>query len=739
VSPSHEPQALLRTPKSRTMLELEAYAKRPMMNTNERRSFVIPMSSRFRQIWNFALTVLLFYVGTALPYFVSFCQLRIGGELPSEGLEVTFWIVDIFFYIDFFLNFIFTFEDASGEEIFDNCKIAKNYLCGRMWVDLIANMPVAFWDAILSETQAEGGISKGGVYKLTRLARLQRISRLTRLASMSKWFSQRVTRHPSLSWLKGVQSVRITNFVFTLFWFVHILACGWYLCAALHLEPEETWVARRVVDSEGHVLLAAAPEVQWANSMYFVLTVFTTVGFGDISAVSTGEIVYVSFTMVVGAVIHSIIVSEIIGIVTAIDTEEKEIASRLRIVDDFSDLAGVDDDTRENIKTWLSLQAKRGNLPIKVDRELARSIFLNGNIPSELLQELPPKMFGGSLLESQIIKVVRNCAGGVSPRFVVNFALSIHPNNCLYGDFVYRVDDFAASLYIVEKGIFSYVFSTHTLDKRKEKPKTEEEKPKMENGRPENETKSKSWAFGSAEGIAGFAGSVTVVATNVANSLLNDDEGSPSPKENEWSPFKIFSKGSYFGDVELIAKKPRRYNARCEAPEGSLLCVDCQDFQMIMDTFPQFRRVWQAEAARRGRAHALALKKRRSGAKSLEETAALRIQTFWRDKVLAKQLAPQSMISARNALAFTAPMASHLEESCGDENCYRPGRCTCCGGTPGGADVAVAALRKEMRESLAELRTDMLHEIKQGFLELKSGLDSNRDLANGLGLGESFC
>ena len=38
------------------------------------------------------------------------------------------------------------------------------------------------------------------------------------------------------------------------------------------------------------MLLHYEPFDQWAHSMYFVFSVFTTVGFGDISAFTTGEI-----------------------------------------------------------------------------------------------------------------------------------------------------------------------------------------------------------------------------------------------------------------------------------------------------------------------------------------------------------------------------------------------------------------------------------------------------------------
>ncbi|CAK9038711.1 unnamed protein product [Durusdinium trenchii] len=67
----------------------------------------------------------------------------------------------------------------------------------------------------------------------------------------------------------------------------------------------------RIVDSSGGNLVfkgdgtLQSPEVQWLHSFYFVLTVFTTVGFGDMSAFTEAEIGYVCFTMLLGAIVNS--------------------------------------------------------------------------------------------------------------------------------------------------------------------------------------------------------------------------------------------------------------------------------------------------------------------------------------------------------------------------------------------------------------------------------------------------
>ena len=75
---------------------------------------------------------------------------------------------------------------------------------------------------------------------------------------------------------------------------------------------------RRVVGPDETLLDRPGPE-QWIHACYFILTVFTIVGFGDMSALTTLELCYVSIVMLVGTIVHSILVSEMINIAIAVD------------------------------------------------------------------------------------------------------------------------------------------------------------------------------------------------------------------------------------------------------------------------------------------------------------------------------------------------------------------------------------------------------------------------------------
>ena len=46
-------------------------------------------------------------------------------------------------------------------------------------------------------------------------------------------------------------------------------------------------------------------------SFYFVVTVWTTVGFGDMSATNTAEQIFCVFTMITGSVMFAVLISEV--------------------------------------------------------------------------------------------------------------------------------------------------------------------------------------------------------------------------------------------------------------------------------------------------------------------------------------------------------------------------------------------------------------------------------------------
>ena len=160
-----------------------------------------------------------------------------------------------------------------------------------------------------------------GSNRFMRLPRLYRIGRITRvLAGLRILKAGKLVQnnHFLLAVYRVFghsKAMNLLKFMLMLIELVHLLGCGWYLTAALDPNPERTWVGRRIVNGAP---LIDYPEVyQWITSSYFVLTVFTTVGFGDISAIQASEIVYVMFLQLLGAIVNSMVISQVISVITS--------------------------------------------------------------------------------------------------------------------------------------------------------------------------------------------------------------------------------------------------------------------------------------------------------------------------------------------------------------------------------------------------------------------------------------
>lgn len=52
--------------------------------------------------------------------------------------------VDFIFFIDILINFRCTFVNQDGDEVSDLKKIAKKYVLGRFWIDLITVLPLKY-------------------------------------------------------------------------------------------------------------------------------------------------------------------------------------------------------------------------------------------------------------------------------------------------------------------------------------------------------------------------------------------------------------------------------------------------------------------------------------------------------------------------------------------------------------------------------------------------------------------
>mmetsp|Transcript_101992 Transcript_101992/g.297468 ORF Transcript_101992/g.297468 Transcript_101992/m.297468 type:complete len:747 (-) Transcript_101992:93-2333(-) len=672
--------------------------------------FILREDNPFRMLWSSTVFITLLYTASIFLYRLSFCTFHInadGNDPVGEddlGWNLVDTFVDYFFLVDLVMHFFHSYRDEKGFEVMSLRLIARNYLLGLFWVNLLACLPAGLVEALLRAFSSD---SRGhpSVNRLARLARLNRMARLPKLLRLSRFF-QFVGDSREMRLFRSMRGFRVLSVITLLLACLHLLACFWYLCAALHDDPRETWVGRRSVDASGTSLLEQSPLEQWLVSMYFVLTVFTTVGFGDISAGTEAEIIVAGFIMVVGAIVHSIIVSEVISIITSFDQKRTYIDKHSKLIDAFSDHTMLDESTRMAIKNEITWRAKTESVRQGFSKEEITGLITSKMLPRKLLTQMTSGVFQGCLLRSKLIACCRIVAI-MPPRLPVLLAAYVAWVEFDVGEPVYQMHDFAFNLFLVMSGTFAYLARPTPNGGVDEMEETDEP------GRPLRK-----------QPTGGLSAKFTAAADHMRQALM----GAPgslrkeeAPLEGPLYPYKLFSYYNYFGDVEVMRSCPRVATARCETG-GVALALHKSDLARLQQQFPQFSHAWDVAARNHERARQRCRQRLTQG-QPLRQYAAQAIQSFFRT------LGRQRLAMSRNC----------SQGSFGGKGVRFPGPDKCSEAVPDLANVGMAAMQKvdELQGSMDAMRKDF-RSFRGEIRELRSEMLSVRgEIRGALGQAHS--
>ena len=263
---------------------------------------IINPAGTFKNIANIIMLFLLMYTFTIMPYLVAFKDVEIG-----SNWFIADTIVDSLFFIDIIITFNTAIEIGKNDGfskpkfVLDRRKIIMNYLKGSFVIDVISIWPFYLMDA--------NDTGRSNVFvRFLRMARLSRIARATKIFGVFKYFTDSDTMESILAFLNRYQSVtRLFGTLFIVFLLSHLTACMWYFSARLDDFGPDTWVVRYGYQNE-------PDETLYLTSFYFAFTILTTVGYGDIVAYTTIEVIIAIFWMIFGVCVYSFV----IGTLTAI-------------------------------------------------------------------------------------------------------------------------------------------------------------------------------------------------------------------------------------------------------------------------------------------------------------------------------------------------------------------------------------------------------------------------------------
>ena len=155
-------------------------------------------------------------------------------------------------------------------------------------LDIIAIFP--FDELLKSDTG-----HMNAMIRLTKIGRLQKLIKLTRLLRLFRVFKMQknLINVPTDIFKLGSGIQRILFYVFMALLVCHISACLWIFFAHFAGEDTQKWL-----DDETYKEMK--DEDIYLTSFYFIITTFSTVGYGDISASNPVEKIFCILIMIIG-------------------------------------------------------------------------------------------------------------------------------------------------------------------------------------------------------------------------------------------------------------------------------------------------------------------------------------------------------------------------------------------------------------------------------------------------------
>jgi CRP-like cAMP-binding protein len=347
-----------------------------------------PWNQAYKLWWGFTVFCT-FFTAFYETYQIAFGP---GGEARGGGAVIGYLLVGVFL-IDMAVNFNLAFYDENDEIVWDRKRIAQNYVRGGMfWIDLLGSFPFYVLAlAITGQTGTDDSYTQYlALFRLLRLFRLYRVKQLYDILQYS-------TKISFMTLTLG------RDFAVIMVW-THLHACIFYFISRQHnFDPDITWVGGLVAESNGME--------RYTVSLYWSITTFTTVGYGDFSPVNEIEQVFGIIYMLLNIILQAWVIGSITLLIVKQDEATGSYRDTLERLDDYSTAHGLEQSFYKRLKTQVKLDFNNREIsdeqvlqefPVSVRRKVLRKLYLPNLLQTSLMQGVRQQFVDAFLSASQV-------------------------------------------------------------------------------------------------------------------------------------------------------------------------------------------------------------------------------------------------------------------------------------------------------------------------------------------------
>lgn len=402
-------------------------------------------SRPFKRIWESAVIVILLYIGVTLPYRIAF-------ESVARG---NYYYVAVFYELalisDVGVNMRTAYyNDAEAELVTASWPMFKHYIVNKVgWMDIISSFP--FQTFKFDDNPNISGNMK--LLQMLRLCQVVRIAKVIRaVGALQEAFFKIVNDTlGSLSVSVSVYTMRMTKLITLLVTVAHLCANIWYILGkpgpsivddfgveltdyinmSVVDADDDGWVMRNYPDKTDDKLFL------YMNSFYFIMTTMSTVGYGDLLPVRTGEVMFAMFVQVLGTAIFGYVVGLMGTDVSGLDAHESPVNTKIEFMEAIMD--------KHKIRKEVRLRVRR---QLKANLETAQRFMVES-----LLDEFPR-----SLRRDVTLSVYRKAAtsyemvAGYPADYIAEAVTLMRPYQMVKSETLYRLGTPADELFFIDDG-----------------------------------------------------------------------------------------------------------------------------------------------------------------------------------------------------------------------------------------------------------------------------------------------
>jgi len=283
------------------------------------RVMVVTPNGNFRMGWDLTMMAGLAFVALFTPFQMSFLQEEHDLVYPERWpyFFALDRLIDLMFLCDILVNFRSGWFSETGAVVFDGWTAARAYLRGWFALDFLSLVP---WETLALFVKLDSS-SALRLPKLLKLVRLFKIMKLVRASRVANRLEQ------NLGIKNGI--LRLTKFTVGTVIIAHWLACTLMFISTLDTVDNDTEECYMALDGDP----LAKPKwrynlycgcecdtgMLYVAALYWSVMTITTIGYGDVTPVNLGEMMFMLVGMVLGAAIFSFVVGTCCSLIEGLD------------------------------------------------------------------------------------------------------------------------------------------------------------------------------------------------------------------------------------------------------------------------------------------------------------------------------------------------------------------------------------------------------------------------------------